>query len=89
MREKEAKRQEELKIIEQKRQADEAMKVKAGQGAIDWAKIVEYKKKKKAELDNKPVNKLDKRYNCVKHVQDQFINPKQSPYKNVDITIYR
>ena len=44
------------------------MKVKAGQGNIDWRKIVEYKKKKKAELDNKPVNKLDKRYNCVKHV---------------------
>ena len=68
MREKEAKRQEELKKIEQKRQADEAMKVKAGQGAIDWKKIVEYKKKKKAELDNKPADKLDKRYNCVKHV---------------------
>ena len=44
------------------------MKVKAGQGAIDWKKIVEYKKKKKAELDNKPASKLDKRYNCVKHV---------------------
>ena len=49
------------------------MKVRAGQGSIDWGKIVEYKKKKKADVEalakeSKSVQKLDRRYNCVKHV---------------------
>ena len=57
------------------------MQIRPGEGLIDWNSIVEGKRRKqraKEELeqeDKLDIYNLDRNYNCVKHIQDQFIDP--------------
>ena len=71
------------------------MLVRPGEGIINWRSIVEAKRRKKKELEElanegkpDPFN-LDRDYNCVKHVQDQFIDPDSTLTENMNIILYR
>lgn len=93
-RERTIKRKEEERKVEEKRMQDQAMMVRAGEGIIDWKSIVEAKRKKQKaqeEQDNegKPdIFNLDRDYNCVKHLQDFFIDGDKDT-ENISITLYR
>ena len=73
------KRKEEEKKAEEKRLADLA-RARPGEGFVNWDGIVEAKRRRAKEAEERskegkpdPFN-LDRKYNCVQHIQDQFIN---------------
>ena len=71
------------------------MMVRPGEGIINWNSIVEAKRRKKREQkeqenEGKPnPYRLDKQYNCVRHVVDKFIDPESEMTEDMNITIYR
>ena len=93
-RERNIKRREEERKAEEKRLADQALMVRPGEGIINWKQIVESKRKKQKaqeqlERHGKPdVYNLARDYNCVKHVQDQFIGGIDET-ENMSITLYK
>ena len=69
--------------------------MRPGEGYIDWDRIVEVKRRKKREVEKlenigkpDPFN-LDRDYNCVKHVQNYFINADSSKAQNMNVLMYK
>lgn len=94
-KEREKKAREKERLAEEARAAEMAKLLEPAKGIVDWAALVAAKRKKKrmkAELErdsNKPDPfNLDKNYNCVKHIQNQFINNIEK-VENVNIMMYR
>lgn len=86
-------RQERLNS-EEKYQQEIALMSRPGEGIIDWSRIVNMKRqreKDQRELASgvKPTTiSLSRDYNCVKHIQDQFIEDKVVT-EQMSVTFYR
>lgn len=93
-RQRQIKRKEEEKKTDEKRLADLA-RARPGEGFVNWDGIVEAKRRKKKEREERerdgkpdPYN-LDRKYNCVQHIQDQFIDSNSVKTEGLNILLYR
>ena len=93
-RQRQFKRKEEEKKVDEKRLADLA-RARPGEGFVNWDGIVSAKRRKKKEREERereskpdPYN-LDRKYNCVQHIQDQFIDSNSVKTEGLNILLYR
>ena len=70
-------------------------RARPGEGFVNWDGIVEAKRRRAKEAEERakegkpdPFN-LDRKYNCVQHIQDQFIKANSTKTENLNILLYR